>query len=339
MRFVLSMNENKDYIEYDIIGLYFINEDVKEYENFTFLNEYKNKNLIDKFVFYIIYETDNSGHIYFGDLPHDIYPEKYSINGFIKTNYDISFYRYNFPFTLIKYGENILLKNAIVELIYEENLMYGSLEYYNILKDNFFNEQIKLGFCKEDKVSNNRIFFSCNKDADLNRMKNLILFNSDLNFSFVLSYEDLFYKINNINFFLLHFNLAWAKGFKLGKIFFKKYNVIFEQDGKTIGIYKNYKTIEKKSFNYQILIFIFCFLIIIGLLLYLSPLRKRRILANELEDQFSYESNDNKKELGKNKFIDVDNNIRNIFFYFICVYSILYIFISKKKNIIKKLIS
>jgi hypothetical protein len=42
---------------------------------------------------------------------------------------------------------------------------------------------------------------------------------------------------------------------------------------------------------------------------YLSPLRKRRILANELEDQFSYESNDNKKELGKNKLIEVDKNI------------------------------
>ena len=37
---------------------------------------------------------------------------------------------------------------------------------------------------------------------------------------------------------------------------------------------------------------------------YLSPLRKRRIRANELEDQFSYEYNDNKKELEKNKLIE-----------------------------------
>lgn len=37
---------------------------------------------------------------------------------------------------------------------------------------------------------------------------------------------------------------------------------------------------------------------------YLSPLRKRRIKTNELEDQFSYESNDNKKELEKNKLIE-----------------------------------
>ena len=82
-----------------------------------------------------------------------IYLMKYTLKSdFIKTNYDISFYRYNFPFTLIKYGENILLKNAFIELIYEENLMYGSLEYYSILKENFFKEQIKLGFCKEDKV-------------------------------------------------------------------------------------------------------------------------------------------------------------------------------------------
>ena len=312
MKFVLSMNEEKDYIDCGIIGLNFVNDFVKTYDNFTFLNELKAKNLINRFIFYIIYENDNSGHIYFGDLPHEIYPENYSINDFIKTNYDIYLNRYNFPFSLIKYGDNILHKNEIVELIYEENIMYGSLEYYNILKDNYFNEQIKLGCCKEDKFRYNSIFFYCNKNANLNRMEDLILFNSDLNFTFVLTYEDLFLKINDTYFFLFYFNLAWAKGFKLGKIFFKKYNIIFDQDGKTLGLYKQYKSIEKKGFNYQFLIIIFCVLIIIGLFLYikyLGPLRKRRIRANELEDQFSYESNNNKKELGKNKLLEEDKKI------------------------------
>ena len=117
-----------------------------------------------------------------------------------------------------------------------------------------------------------------------------------MNFTFILTYEDLFYKINEIYFFLFYFNLEWAKGFRLGKIFFKKYNIIFDQDGKTLGIYKQYKSIEKRGFNYQILIIIVCVLIIIVMFFYikyLSPLRKRRIRANELEDQFSYESNDN----------------------------------------------
>ena len=76
MKFVLSLNEEKYYTDCGIIGLNFINEDVKEYENFTFLKELKIKNLINNFIFYIIYETDNSGHIYFDDLPHEIYPEK-----------------------------------------------------------------------------------------------------------------------------------------------------------------------------------------------------------------------------------------------------------------------
>ena len=143
-------------------------------------------------------------------------------------------------------------------------------------------------------------------------MGDLILFNSDLNLTFVLTYEDLFLKINDTYFFLFYFIIAWAKGFKLGKIFFKKYNIIFDQDGKTLGLYKQYKSIEKKGFNYQFLIIIFCVLIIIGLFLYikyLGPLRKRRIRANELEDQFSYESNNNKKELGKNKLLEEDKKI------------------------------
>jgi hypothetical protein len=258
--------------------------------------------------FYLIYETDNSGHIYFGDLPHEIYPEKYSINGLTKTNYDIYMNRYNFPFSLIKYGDNILFKNDLVELIYEENLMFGPLIYYNLLKQNFFNEQIKLGHCKEDKFKFNSTFFYCNKDTEINKMENLIFFNSDLNYTFVLTYEDLFYKVNDIYFFVFYFTLAWAKSFKLGKVFFKKYNIIFNQDGKTIGIYKKMKFLEKNGFNYHILIIIFCVIIIIGLFLYikyLSPLRKRRIRANELEDQFSYESkSDNNKEFEKNKLIE-----------------------------------
>ena len=143
-------------------------------------------------------------------------------------------------------------------------------------------------------------------------MGNLILFNSDLNFTFVLTYKDLFLKINDTYFFLFYFNLAWAKGFKLGKIFFQKYNIIFDQDGKTLGLYKQYKSIEKRGFNYQILIIIGCVLIIIVMFLYikyLSPLRKRRIRANELEDQFSYESNNNKKELEKIKILEEDKKI------------------------------
>ena len=308
MKFVLSLNEDKDYIDCGIIGLSFINEFVKSYKNYTFLNELKQKNIIDKLNFYLIYDTDNSGHIYFGDLPHEIYLEKYSINDLIKTNYDTYIYRYNFPFTLIKYGDNILFKNEIVELIYEENLMYGPLIYYNLLKQNFFNEQIKLGHCKEDKFGFNSTFFYCNKDTEINKMENLILFNSNLNYTFILTYEDLFYKVNDIYIFMFYFTLVWAKGFKLGKTFFKKYNVIFNQDEKTIAIYKNYKCFEKNGFNYHILIIIFCVIIIIGLFLYikyLSPLRKRRIRANELEDQFSYESkSDINKEFEKNKLIE-----------------------------------
>ena len=46
MKFVLSMNEEKDYIDCGIIGLNFDNEFIKAYNNFTFLNELKAKNLI-----------------------------------------------------------------------------------------------------------------------------------------------------------------------------------------------------------------------------------------------------------------------------------------------------
>ncbi len=99
-----------------------------------------------------------------------------------------------------------------------------------------------------------------------------------------------------------------------GKIFFRKYQLVFNQDSKTIGFYNlnleieinneenKTKTIiinESTNFIYIILIIILSFILLIGLSFiignYIKKYKKKK-RANELDDDYEYISgnkNDN----------------------------------------------
>ena len=85
--------------------------------------------------------------------------------------------------------------------------------------------------------------------------------------------------------------------FILGKIFLKKYQIIFEPDRKIIGIYiKKFKYIKYYFMgNYSHFINYYISLIIIILKRYNN--KPRKIRANELEEEFIYK--ENKKEEDK----------------------------------------
>ncbi len=139
---------------------------------------------------------------------------------------------------------------------------------------------------------------------------------------FNLTYKDLFIiDKNNNKYIFLIFNQKFFSGWVLGSIFLRKYQFVFNEDFKTIGFYKSktyldYKNNANLSYranNVKIIkyIFIFLFLIILsfsfiffGMIIQRKIFNKsRRIRANELEDNFSYDS----------KFINdrKNNNINN----------------------------
>ena len=76
---------------------------------------------------------------------------------------------------------------------------------------------------------------------------------------------------------------------KLGRQFFKKYIAVFEQDKKIVKFYKNK---DFGSYLYIISwILVFLSLIVIGILvfyIYNNKKNKRKIRANELEDDYDY---------------------------------------------------
>ena len=76
-----------------------------------------------------------------------------------------------------------------------------------------------------------------------------------------------------------------------GDIFFKKYQIVFDKDKKTFGLYKK-KYNSSLTFTPWLYIIILGFFLIISfiLIIYLIRLlmKRRKIRANELEDQFEY---------------------------------------------------
>ena len=98
-------------------------------------------------------------------------------------------------------------------------------------------------------------------------------------------------------------------------MFLKKYNLVFNQDSKTIGFYSNMININETksedfidnknkhnfSFTNLLLILILVSILVIGALIYRRRIN-RKMRANELEDQFQYVS----KNDDTNKIINDD---------------------------------
>ena len=121
-------------------------------------------------------------------------------------------------------------------------------------------------------------------------MLNFTLIGKDSKINFEFTYEDLFKKINNKWYFLVFFSKnVDLDVFKVGRQFFKKYIAAFDQEKKIVRFYKNK---DFGSYFYVISwILVFISFIVIGILvfyIFYYKKNKRKIRANELEDNYEY---------------------------------------------------
>ena len=130
----------------------------------------------------------------------------------------------------------------------------------------------------------------------------------------LLTYKDLFYKASDGNYyFLIYFNTDYNSEdssdffWTFGEPLFKKYNFVFNQDVRRVGLYtstnngNNEDILKNESFwsrnKWYIILAISLFIVCGGLglmiFLYLKVLPKRKTKANELDDDFEYTSKEN----------------------------------------------
>ena len=197
-------------------------------------------------------------------------------------------------------------------------------EYFDLIKESYFNKYLTKGLCKIYSVKEFYLkykYILCDKNLFQEEKKNfpsLYFYHHSYNYTFELTYEDLFLEINNDILFLMFYDPWNPKIFKFGKNFLMKYNFIFQLDSKEVG-FMNYEkneekkeeenekerrqeVIEKKKKFEIIWIIVLSFLlvgIIIGIIIgkkIWDKNRKKR--ANELlDDNYEYKTTDD----GENK--------------------------------------
>ena len=319
--FLLGIKTYKD-IAGGLIGLNLEDEkEIKEYENYNFINEIKRIGLIKDFYFTMKYTDNNSGNLIIGDLPHNYnknYKKEYYIDIYSEFSENDLTWKIKFDEIYIRIDENLQNKTKVQNFVYgyfriEKNIIEGTKYYREIFLKTFMSEQISNNLCFELK---SEIYYSyyCKKEADISKMKNIYFYNKKLEFTFELTYRDLFYYNEyDGNYYLLivfssdpdedeeyGYNDFWI----LGEPFFKKYQFVFNKSSKRIGIYTNIDNSIKNGSSWLsrnkwyiilIIVLVILCLALAGLIFIFWRNRpKRKKKANELDDEFDYSSDRNR---------------------------------------------
>ena len=303
--FLLGIKENLYRSEAGILGLN-IPEFDRRIQEIGFIKQLKQRDLIQKNTYYIKYnETNEDGDLIIGSLPHEIDSKKYDEKKYDEFNAEIVSSTMGLKVTESYYGETLMDCEFKVELAIEDNFIRGSEEIKNILYKIFFEEKITRNICQSSIFSyidnENKYFYYCSKKLNLSEFKNITLYIDGSDLKIELSYKDLFYEYKNNYYFMMYFDTKpYSHFFRLGKILFKKYILVFNHDNKKIGYYRKENKIKdtkeenkkgnNKFFNQGLIqwIIIGILVFIVGvlsfILIYYKPWKNRTKRANELQD-------------------------------------------------------
>ena len=326
--FGLKLPEGFDRIEYSL----------------NLIRQLKRKNITQNYKWFIDYNSisnnkinDNSNYIkniqmIIGIEPHEIYPNIYKEKNLILINAKLNGYvNWGLYFNKIYYYQNNERKEKILfELNNNINMNNKDLSDYlvaDIKHDLIFINSPKIFF---DSINKNffNILFQENKcftkgntfeyiycynkpeieEYIKNNFKDIYFKNEELNYVFVLGFQDLFIKYGDKILFLMN-SQKDLKKWIFGIPFLKKYLLIYDYDHKVIEFYKkDNKRYLIKQDNFKIniikIILVILLLFIFGALGFLISRNiygyNRKTRLNELQENYNYKEKltdkNNKKE-------------------------------------------
>ena len=309
-----------------LIGLQFISTSFVFSKEINMMVTLKKKGLTSNYIWNLNYTDDNSGFLIIGDYPHNYAPNKYNKDNLRQINVHREGAQkliWNLYFNEVKYGEFDLSGHKTGKFTPQYGVLIGPNIFDSIITKEFFQNFIDNGKC-ERKTYDEFDYFVCDENIDLSNFKNLEFTEKEISTEkFIFTKDDLFLKKNGKLFFLVAFGHNWEYNYcwNLGKPFMKKYNFLFDEDGKQILMYEkedeeeNKKNlIGNKNFVYFIWGGIVVLVIIIGVLIFVLTkiIKKKRKKLYELEDDFYYnsEENNNNEESKRN---DNENKNEKIF--------------------------
>ena len=291
----ITFNKNKD----NIIGEFIFGDDPNNYEN--------NKNKYNDKEFFKVSPLSSAEAVYWGIEFNNIYiKSKESQNN----------------------SKIFFTEGKKAEIVINFSFMMGPEKFFEFIKTNFFSQYISKGVCSEKNVNSYYTYIECdnNNNFKIESFPDIIFEHKAFETWFNLTYKDLFVEDDkNKKYIFLILKKDYVTNWVLGTVFLRKFQLVFNEDLKTIGYYRqpgqyyeeinddinngksngNLNEMNKQSKAKKIfiiiLIIIFSFLLIfLGMIIQRKYFSKnRKIRANELEENFSYE--------GKEKN-DKDNN-------------------------------
>ena len=305
----------------------FVGNGLFKEESANLITQLKKRDKINSYVFSIKYTNDDNGEIIIGDLPHEYSPNKYSSQNYFFDTVSITKeppFNWHFTYDKCLYGEEEVDKSNMVKLSIDFGFIKGNSFLKKNLEKNFFG----VNNCNKKQINDYDIFY-CTKDALKNFKPIIFKLQSKYcptitNANFEFTADDLFIKDNNDNdkyYFQIIFNTdGLFHNWVFGKPLFKKYQMVFDQDKKTYGFYleNNFNIINtlpnniaNTSTKISWILVVFLLIVSLGLLYVLHkllPKIPRKLKANELEENFSYEASNNKSKYSE---ISDSNNDKN----------------------------
>ena len=305
MNFFLSIDIDPQISKTTKAGMIGLNERYKKHKkeallkNKNFINQLKEKKIISSYSFYFQYTEYDKGEFIIGGYPHE-YDKNYNKNNYVETKIEHfeEGSQWQILFDNITYGDKSFTYRNKATINLEYGMIYSTQDYKANIDKNFFIEQLKINKCWSkpvtlSKTSTNNFIYICDKDVNISNVKPLKFILKDINMTFEFDYHDLFELYDDKYYFMVLLRKN-ENTWNLGKPFFKKYTMVFDQDLKIIGFYNKNKIVPTNP-SFIKIIFLFILIGILILLIYL-------IMKNKLM----------KKKRYKAKELDLDNDYSNL---------------------------
>ena len=325
INFIMGENRNIEYCFKLLnaqIGLTYIKYSKLFDSNYiTYLNQ---KEILKSYAFFFQFANNSNekDYLIIGGYPHEFDSDNYD-NKNLKKGYIENDNFWNIIMIMQVDGNSSKIESYCKLDILMKGIQ-GSYIYQRIIDEMFFNKYFdsKLCFKNESKdIFQGLLYYTCDLSIDIQKFPNLFFKFESMNYTFNLTYNDLFIKFNNKYYFLIVFHRKISRDWILGEIFIKKYNLIFDQNIESVSLYTNFTSHKKKKDKdhedkknenegnkslLKILVLIF-FLstVILSILLYniiLKFPRKKR--ANELDETFEYNSKEEVQKTDYSKLIN-----------------------------------
>ena len=319
-----------------------------EKEKYSFISQLKSRKIINNYYWCIYFDRGNAekgnflynpdellnarGRVVIGDLPSNYQPKNFHISQLLNTysygkdNILTWAIEFNSIYYYDKNNKTVKDNYNKVHININNFIVSAPTTYKYHIEQAFFKQYLNRNICHIYSGIGYDSFY-CDKSEnftinDLKQFPTLYLQNNELQYIFGFDYEDLFVEKDNKYWFLVTFpTFVEVEEWFFGIIFLRKYNLIFNQDSKTISFYNpNLPIIDNDSSRkinnnsndktYIIIIVIIIVIIIsIGIGIYIGKMvyenKKGKKRLNELDDSFEYDSKLNQEEKNGNNVIGI----------------------------------